>query len=84
MCVRVCVCVCVMAVFYSQHLNRKYNVQVPLVLMNSFNTQAETLKVKHKYERRVPLYMFEQSCYPRINQETLRPLPEDTTIRDGQ
>ena len=52
--------------------------------MNSFNTQSETLRVKHKYERSVPLFMFEQSCYPRVNQETLRPVPETPEIRDGE
>lgn len=65
-------------------LNQKYKTTVPLVLMNSFNTLAEINRVKHKYERRVPLYMFEQSCYPRINQETLRPLPETPNIKDGE
>ena len=52
--------------------------------MNSFNTQAEMDRVKHKYERLVSLYMFEQSCYPRINQETLRPLPETPEIADEE
>lgn len=52
--------------------------------MNSFNTEAETARVMHKYEHRVPLYTFEQSCFPRINQETLRPLPEKPDIQDEE
>lgn len=52
--------------------------------MNSFNTTSETARVKHKYERRVPLYTFEQSCFPRVNQETLRPLPEKPDLQDGE
>ena len=67
-----------------QHLNKTYGTNVPLVLMNSFNTQTEMDRVKHKYERVVSLHMFEQSCYPRINQETLRPLPETPTVADEE
>ena len=52
--------------------------------MNSFNTQAEMDRVKHKYDRLVSLHMFEQSFYPRVNQETLRPLPETPDIADEE
>ena len=41
-----------------ENLNSKYKSNVPLVLMNSFYTHEDTLKIKPKYERRVPLYMF--------------------------
>ena len=52
--------------------------------MNSYNTNAETDRVKHKYERRVHLYTFNQSYYPRVNQETLRPIPEKPDYKDGE
>jgi UDP-N-acetylglucosamine pyrophosphorylase len=52
--------------------------------MNSFNTESETARVRHKYESRVPFHTFEQSCYPRINQETLRPVPEKPDLHEGE
>lgn len=57
-------------------LNSQYKCQVPLVLMNSFYTHEDTQKIRPKYERRVKLYMFVQSCYPRLDRETLRPLAQ--------
>ena len=59
-----------------QSLNTQYGCQVPLVLMNSFYTHEDTQKIRPKYERRVKLYMFVQSCYPRLDRETLRPLAQ--------
>ena len=44
--------------------------------MNSFYTHEDTQKIRPKYERRVKLYMFVQSCYPRLDRETLRPLAQ--------
>jgi UTP--glucose-1-phosphate uridylyltransferase len=67
-----------------EQLNHTYNTKVPLVLMNSFNTESETARVRHKYESRVPFHTFEQSCYPRINQETLRPVPEKPDLHEGE
>lgn len=32
-----------------QYLNKKYHVNVPLVLMNSFNTDTDTQKITRKY-----------------------------------
>lgn len=57
-----------------EELNRKYNCKIPLVLMNSFNTHDDTLKLIKKYENReVDIYTFLQSKFPRINKETLSP-----------
>jgi len=66
-----------------EDMNRRYNSNVPLVLMNSFNTHADTERIKHKYERRVDLHMFQQSFYPRVLKETLRPYPETVNLQDG-
>ncbi|CAM9849618.1 unnamed protein product, partial [Bubo scandiacus] len=58
-----------------EHLNKSYNTDVPLVLMNSFNTDDDTKKILQKYSHsRVKIYTFNQSRYPRINKETLLPI----------
>lgn len=66
-----------------QHINSKYDSDVPLVLMNSFNTHADTERIRFRYEKRVNLYMFQQSYYPRILKETLRPYPEKLDLQTG-
>ncbi|KAA8495471.1 UTP--glucose-1-phosphate uridylyltransferase [Porphyridium purpureum] len=51
-------------------------VDVPLVLMNSFNTADDTDKIIRKYkDAQVNVLTFNQSRYPRILTETLEPLP---------
>ena len=64
-----------------QHLNETYGSSVPLILMNSFNTDAETRKIVQKYGRSsVNIVTFNQSRFPRIGKETLLPVagsPED-------
>lgn len=58
-----------------EKLNNTYDADVPLVLMNSFNTHEDTLKLLRKYKGfRVAIYTFLQSRYPRINKETLMPI----------
>lgn len=59
-----------------EKLNRTYGCDVPLVLMNSFNTHEDTLKVIAKYAgRQCTIHTFLQSKFPRINKETLQPEP---------
>lgn len=59
-------------------LNQMYGCNVPLVLMNSFNTHEDTLKVIKKYDgRQCKIYTFLQSKFPRINKETLQPQPDE-------
>merc|ERR1712227_321495 len=56
-------------------LNKKYNADVPLVLMCSFNTIEDTEKVIQRYSQsNIKIYAFLQSTYPRINRETLLPV----------
>ena len=44
-----------------EHLNKTYDVNVPLVLMNSFNTEDDTKKVLRKYNNcQVDIKMFNQ------------------------
>ncbi|MEQ2225238.1 UTP--glucose-1-phosphate uridylyltransferase, partial [Ilyodon furcidens] len=58
-----------------EHLNKTFNADVPLVLMNSFNTDEDTKKILQKYtHHRVKIHTFNQSRYPRINKESLLPI----------
>lgn len=58
-------------------LNKERNVNVPLLLMNSFNTDAETRKIIQKYGRnRINIITFNQSRYPRIGKDSLLPVPD--------
>uniref|UniRef100_A0A0A9ZDP3 UTP--glucose-1-phosphate uridylyltransferase n=2 Tax=Lygus hesperus TaxID=30085 RepID=A0A0A9ZDP3_LYGHE len=60
-----------------QYLNKKYGTNVPLVLMNSFNTDEDTQKIIKKYSGfEVEIYTFCQSCYPRIYKDTYLPVPK--------
>jgi len=60
-----------------QKLNDRYGSTVPLVLMNSFNTDEDTSKIIRKYKGyNVNIFTFNQSCYPRINKESLMPVPK--------
>ena len=66
-----------------EHLNKTYNVDVPLVLMNSFNTDADTQKITRKYKGlQVRIYTFNQSCYPRINKESLMPIARNCDVEN--
>ncbi|XP_070182039.1 UTP--glucose-1-phosphate uridylyltransferase-like isoform X3 [Littorina saxatilis] len=59
-----------------EHLNKQYGVDVPLVLMNSFNTDEDTTKLLRKYSQiKVSIHTFNQSRYPRMNRESLLPIP---------
>ncbi|KAH9957928.1 UTP-glucose-1-phosphate uridylyltransferase [Russula dissimulans] len=60
-----------------EHLNTTYRVDVPLVLMTSFNTHEDTLRIIKKYaNQQVRITTFNQSRYPRIIKETLLPAPK--------
>lgn len=59
-------------------MNKTYNTNVPLVLMNSFNTDEDTEKVIRKYKGfQVQIYTFNQSCFPRISRDALLPIAKD-------
>ncbi|XP_071834844.1 UTP--glucose-1-phosphate uridylyltransferase-like isoform X2 [Apostichopus japonicus] len=66
-----------------EHLNKQYGCNVPLVLMNSFNTDEDTNKILLKYATfQVEIHTFLQSRYPRINKESLLPVAKDIGL-DG-
>ncbi|CAG8541229.1 1683_t:CDS:2, partial [Paraglomus occultum] len=58
------------------YLNKKYKVNVPFILMNSFNTDEETKRIVQKYgNQNVRILTFNQSRYPRVNKESFLPMP---------
>lgn len=58
-----------------EKLNSEYDVNVPLVLMNSFNTEEDTKTILRKYGNLgIAIHTFEQSKYPRVYLETLMPV----------
>ncbi|ADM11163.1 UTP glucose 1 phosphate uridyltransferase 1 [Encephalitozoon intestinalis ATCC 50506] len=54
-----------------RYLNTKYDIEVPLILMNSFNTECMTEKIVFRYDG---IRKFSQSKFPRISSETLLPV----------
>ena len=47
---------------YVQNLNKAYGANVPLVLMNSFNTDEDTAKILRKYTHvNIEIHTFNQS-----------------------
>merc|ERR1712241_1476631 len=67
-----------------ENLNRTYDSDVPLVLMNSFNTDEDTHKIIRKYSGlNVSISTFNQSRYPRINRESLMPVAKSCRTEDG-
>ena len=66
-----------------EYLNQKFDADVPLILMNSFNTDEDTQKIIKKYSGfKVRILTFNQSRYPRINKETLLPVAKSAKTED--
>lgn len=64
-----------------EYLNKTYDTDVPLLLMNSFYTDDETEKIRKKYGGfRVDIQTFNQSCFPRFNKESLLPIAKDLHV----
>ncbi|XP_058090533.1 UTP--glucose-1-phosphate uridylyltransferase [Magnolia sinica] len=68
-----------------ESLNAKYGCKVPLLLMNSFNTHDDTLKIVERYSNsNVEIHTFNQSQYPRLVVDDFLPLPcKGQTGKDG-
>jgi len=68
-----------------EHLNSHHGVNVPFILMNSFNTDDDTARVIQKYaNHNIELMTFNQSRYPRVNRESLLPCPRSATEDKGK
>ena len=66
-----------LAVRQIEYLNRTYDVNVPFVLMNSFNTDEDTGNIIKKYEgHNIDILTFNQSRYPRVLKDSLLPAPK--------
>ncbi|OWM64361.1 UTP--glucose-1-phosphate uridylyltransferase-like isoform X2 [Punica granatum] len=68
-----------------ENLNNTYKCNVPLLLMNSFNTHDDTMKIVEKYSNsNVEIHTFNQSQYPRLVVDDFMPLPcKGHTGKDG-
>lgn len=67
-----------------ENLNKTYNVNVPLVLMNSFNTDEDTERIIRKYKNiQIEIHTFNQSCYPRINRDSLLPIAKNSDLHNN-
>ncbi|XP_030520682.1 UTP--glucose-1-phosphate uridylyltransferase [Rhodamnia argentea] len=68
-----------------ENLNTRYGCNVPLLLMNSFNTHDDTLKIVEKYANsNIDIHTFNQSQYPRLVVDDFVPLPcKGQTGKDG-
>jgi UTP--glucose-1-phosphate uridylyltransferase len=74
-----------MAVNHIRDFNEAYGVDIPLVLMNSFNTECAIQEQLAKYKDcGVTLHTFQQSCYPRIKQLTLMPIAENCDVESDK
>jgi UTP--glucose-1-phosphate uridylyltransferase len=63
-----------------KYLNDTLNADIPLILMNSFNTDEDTAKILQKYiTSNVTIHTFNQSRYPRFFKDTLQLLPSSAT-----
>ncbi|CDI98108.1 UTP glucose 1 phosphate uridylyltransferase [Echinococcus multilocularis] len=62
-------------------LNTNYNLDMPLVLMNSFNTQQETdAYLKKMPKTSTKIYTFQQNRFPRLSADTGLPLAESMQL----
>ncbi|KAJ3155272.1 UTP-glucose-1-phosphate uridylyltransferase [Geranomyces michiganensis] len=67
-----------------EYLNSENNVDVPLILMNSFNTDEDTFRIIQKYKgHKIKLLTFNQSRFPRISKEALLPMPKSPEGKSG-
>ncbi|KAG8742830.1 UTP-glucose-1-phosphate uridylyltransferase [Ceratobasidium sp. 414] len=68
-----------------EHLNSEYKVNVPFILMNSFNTDDDTQRIIQKYaNHNIQILTFNQSRYPRVGRESNLPVPRSATSDKSQ
>ncbi|VDN09755.1 unnamed protein product [Dibothriocephalus latus] len=67
---------------YLRTLNSRYGIEVPLVLMNSFNTQRDTDSYLRKISKRdLKIFTFEQNRFPRLLEETSLPFAKSMQLK---
>eukprot|EP01130_Rhizamoeba_saxonica_P010927 TRINITY_DN4512_c0_g1_i1.p1 TRINITY_DN4512_c0_g1~~TRINITY_DN4512_c0_g1_i1.p1 ORF type:complete len:509 (-),score=109.02 TRINITY_DN4512_c0_g1_i1:33-1526(-) len=63
-----------------QYLNKTCDSEIPLILMNSFNTHEDTTTLLERYESMdISIIPFNQSKYPRVNADSLLPTASTPT-----
>eukprot|EP00039_Didymoeca_costata_P018591 m.334105 g.334105 ORF g.334105 m.334105 type:complete len:489 (-) comp17290_c0_seq1:120-1586(-) len=73
-----------LAVMQIEHLNETYGCSVPLILMNSFNTDEDTAAVLRKYANlKVNFMPFNQSMMPRLHYDSNVPAAKSVDDKDG-
>jgi len=66
-----------LTVMQIEHLTKTYGTKVPLLLMNSFNTDDDTADILRKYAgTEAVIKTFNQSKFPRLYRDTMKPAPE--------
>ena len=59
-----------------EYLNTLHGVDVPLILLNSFNTHDTTQQVLSRYDgHNITIHTLMQNCFPRINRATHQVIP---------
>ncbi|KAI8899680.1 UTP--glucose-1-phosphate uridylyltransferase-domain-containing protein [Globomyces pollinis-pini] len=67
-----------------EYLNRSHGVRVPLILMNSFNTDVDTDRIIQKYSGQdLNILTFNQSRFPRIAKDSQLPVAKDPVGSNG-
>lgn len=67
-----------------EYLNKENDVQVPLILMNSFNTDSDTARIIQKYTAQdLKIMTFNQSRFPRIQKDSHLPVPKSSVGSSG-
>lgn len=68
-----------------EYLNDSCKVNVPLILMNSFNTDSDTFNVIQKYSSKpLRIYTFNQSMFPRIEKDSLLPIASINHMKEKE
>ncbi len=66
-------------------LNSSNDVDVPFILMNSFNTDEDTMRIIQKYSgHNIDIRTFNQSRHPRIVKESNLPMPRNFEDEGGK
>lgn len=59
-----------------EHINTTHGINVPLILMTTFDTHDEILRVREKYDQQVSIIPIKQAKYPKIMKDSLLPCPK--------
>ena len=72
-----------MVLLQLEHIGKTRNVNIPLLLMNSFYTHPETLQILEGRKTSFPIECFQQNRFLRIDKDTDQPLDPDLLGEDA-